>query len=61
MQTIDFKEVEITGGFFKDLQEKNAEVSVYNIYKRFRETGRFQAMKCIKDEKRREHPREKEG
>ena len=55
MQTIDFKEVEITGGFFKDLQEKNAEVSVYNIYKRFRETGRFQAMKCIKDEAHKPH------
>lgn len=34
MQTVDFKQVEIRSGFFRDLQTLNAEVSVYNIHKR---------------------------
>ncbi len=55
MQTVDFKQVEIKSGFFRDLQTLNAEVSVYNIYKRFQETGRFHAMKCIRDDARKPH------
>ena len=34
MKTIDYRQVEIRKGFFKELQKLNAEVSVYNIYKR---------------------------
>ena len=55
MQTVDFKQVEIRSGFFRDLQTLNAEVSVYNIYKRFQETGRFHAMKCIRDDAHKPH------
>ena len=55
MQTVDFKQVEIKSGFFRDLQALNAEVSVYNIYKRFQETGRFHAMKCIRDDAHKPH------
>ena len=55
MQTVDFKQVEIKSGFFRDLQTLNAEVSVYNIYKRFQETGRFHAMKCIRDDAHKPH------
>ncbi len=50
MKTIDYRQVEIRKGFFKELQKLNAEVSVYNIYKRFDETGRFRALKCIRDD-----------
>ena len=55
MQTVDFEQVEIKSGFFRDLQTLNAEVSVYNIYKRFQETGRFHAMKCIRDDAHKPH------
>lgn len=55
MQTIDFKQVEIGEGFIRDLQKLNAEVSVYNIYKRFEQTGRFRAMKCIRDDAHKPH------
>lgn len=48
MNTFDFKKVEIRKGFVRDLQKLNAEVSVYNVYKRFEETGRFRALKCEK-------------
>ena len=47
--------MEIRRGFFRDLQNLNAEVSVYNIYKRFKETGRFHAMKCIRDDAHKPH------
>ena len=47
--------MEIRSGFFRDLQTLNAEVSVYNIYKRFQETGRFHAMKCIRDDAHKPH------
>ena len=50
MKTIDYRQVEIRKGFFKELQKLNAEVSVYNIYKCFDETGRFRALKCIRDD-----------
>ena len=55
MQTIDFKQVEIGKGFIRDLQKLNAEVSVYNVYKRFEQTGRFRAMKCIRDDAHKPH------
>ena len=55
MQTQDMRKVKITEGFFKELQKLNEEVSVYNIYKRFEETGRFRAIKCVKDEAHKPH------
>lgn len=54
MQMQDFRKVR-TGGFFARLQKLNAEVSLYNIHKRFEETGRFRAMKCIRDDAHKPH------
>ena len=55
MQTIDFKQVTIRDGFVKFLQERNERVSIYNVYRRFEETGRFRAMKCVRDDEHRSH------
>ena len=55
MQTADYKNVEIRAGFVRDLQERNVRVSVDNIYKRFRETGRFEAEKCKRDDAHKPH------
>lgn len=55
MQTADYKNVEIRAGFVRDLQERNERVSVDNIYKRFRETGRFEAEKCKRDDAHKPH------
>lgn len=46
MERISFVNTEITGGFWKRKQQINSEVSIYNIYKRFAETGRFSALEC---------------
>ena len=55
MQTVDFKKVKLGEGFFKNLQKLNAEVSLYNIHRRFEETGRFRALKCIRDDAHKPH------
>ncbi len=44
--SLDFKLTNITGGFWKEMQEKNQAVTIDAVYKRFKETGRFEAMKC---------------
>jgi len=41
-----FSEVNITGGFWKDMQEKNRLVTMRAVYDRFDETGRMAAMLC---------------
>ena len=46
MKQISFRNTNITGGFWKSRQEAVSKVSVYNILKRFTETGRFDAMDC---------------
>lgn len=38
---IPFYEIELAGGFWKNRQELNANVSIPNVYKRFDETNRF--------------------
>lgn len=55
MQSVDFKQVKILDGFFGRLQELNECVSVYNVYKRFKETGRFAALKCVRDDAHKPH------
>ena len=49
MNKVDFSKVEITGGFWKGKQDLVRETTVWAVYDRFKETGRFDAIKCIKD------------
>ena len=41
-----FNEITLTGGFWKDISEKNRKTTLYSVYDRFAETGRFAALKC---------------
>ena len=55
MRAISYLDVEITGGFWREKQELVSNVSLYNIYKRFCETGRFEAIKCVKNDEHKPH------
>ncbi len=46
MQLIDFRKTDITDGFWLKKTDLVSEVSVFNVYKRFKETGRFDALSC---------------
>ena len=46
MQNIEFSDIEITGGYWKTRQEINSEVTLKSVYERFKETHRFDALKC---------------
>ena len=46
LMSINFKNVNITGGFWKDIQDLNKNVTVNAVYDRFKETGRFDALSC---------------
>ena len=46
MQLIDFRKTDITDGFWRNKTDLVSEVSVFNVYKRFKETGRFDALLC---------------
>lgn len=46
MQLIDFRKTELTDGFWRTKTDLVSEVSVFNVYKRFRETGRFDSLGC---------------
>ncbi len=46
MQQIDFRKTTITDGFWKKRIDINSNVSIFNVYKRFAETGRFDALNC---------------
>ncbi len=46
MQNIEFSDIEITGGYWKTRQEINSEVTLKSVYERFKETHRFDAIKC---------------
>lgn len=50
MVTIDFRQVKLTKGLIREIQKVNETISIYNIYNRFSETGRFNALKCIKND-----------
>ena len=45
MERINFKNTEITGGFWKKKQDMVRKTTVYAVYDRFVETGRFDAFK----------------
>ena len=42
----NFNEITITSGFWKDIYEKNRKITLYSVYDRFSETGRFDAIDC---------------
>ena len=46
MQNIEFSDIEITSGYWKTRQNINSEVTLKSVYERFRETHRFDALKC---------------
>ena len=46
MERISFSQVTITDGFWKRRQQINAKTTVYAVYDRFLETGRFAALHC---------------
>lgn len=46
MKLIDFRKTELKDGFWKNKTDIVSEVSVYNVYKRFKDTGRFDALDC---------------
>ncbi len=45
MKNINYKQVEITGGYWKKKQELNKNVTIDAVYDRFSETGRIKAFK----------------
>lgn len=55
MKRISYLDVEITGGFWAEKQQLVADVSLYNIHKRFSETGRFEAIKCVRNDAKKPH------
>lgn len=46
MRNLDFNKTKITGGFWKYYYDLNRNVTVHAVYDRFKETGRFDALKC---------------
>ena len=46
MHNIEFSDIEITGGYWKTRQEINSSVTLKSVYERFKETHRFDALKC---------------
>lgn len=55
MKTISYKNVDITGGFFGERQQCNAQVTAGGVYARFAETGRFRALDCVRDDEHKSH------
>lgn len=47
MNKISYKDIDITGGFWQEKQKLVKETTVHSVYKRFKETGRFDALKCL--------------
>lgn len=46
MKNVSFRNVNITGGFWKNRQDINANVTTHQVYDRFAETYRFDALNC---------------
>jgi len=44
-KNLTYEKIDITDGFWKERQDLVREVTVWNVYKRFKETGRFDAFK----------------
>lgn len=49
MKKIDYSNIKITGGFWRDRQELIRNITVNAVYDRFYETGRIEAFKCDKN------------
>ena len=45
MDRVDFSNIKITGGFWKQKQDLVRDVTVHAVYDRFKDTGRFEAFK----------------
>jgi len=45
-QPISYRDIDITGGFWRETQRRNRDVTVPAVLERFRETGRFDAFRC---------------
>lgn len=52
MENLSYRNVEITGGFWKKRQDLNAGVTARQVYDRFCETKRFDALHCRPEEER---------
>lgn len=50
MENFSMKQVKITEGFFEKRQTLNGSSTLKNVYERFKETGRFKALKCTGEE-----------
>lgn len=42
----NFNEITLQGGFWKEIADQNRKTTLYAVYDRFAETGRFEALKC---------------
>ena len=51
MKNFSLDKIKVTDGFFRKRLDQNAKVTVKSIYHRFKETGRFDALKCVKGDK----------
>ena len=54
-KVLSFENVNITGGFWNARQNILRKTTVWAVYKRFKETGRFDAFKCDKNAKIKPH------
>ena len=45
IKTVDFSQTKILGGFWKQKQDMVRKTTIYAVYDRFVETGRFDAFK----------------
>lgn len=50
MKPIQYQNVKFKRGFWEEIRERNARVSLMNVYRRFAETGRFFALRCVKED-----------
>ena len=46
LKSVPFQQVDLRRGFWHDRQELNSQTTIYNVYNRFEETGRFAAFRC---------------
>ena len=44
-KNLTFDHVNITGGFWKEKQDMNRTITIWSVYKHFKETGRIDAAK----------------
>ena len=49
MEKIDYSNIKIIGGFWRERQELIRNITVNAVYDRFYETGRIEAFKCDKN------------